>query len=143
MDIHTCRSIRQHSEGHGVCGCNHKPYTHLAPGKHASCRIVSCGLFHIAVNRHQRWNYRRTYSNSGRLGRIARNERAIDDCRDCRRVVLRRQPLVHLRHHHYRHKHTGMQVERQVSGERLSCFPRSLFSTLPLRFHGQRDNLRL
>ena len=111
LDIHSCRSVCQRCQDYwrGRRHCK----SHAVGSSRQSCiaRTLSCHLLHKPLHRHKRWHHRSFGAYRRRPGSVHRYERCSHDCRRGGRSVLRRQPLVHLRHNHCRHQHSGLQHE--------------------------------
>ena len=65
-------------------------------------------LRHLPLHRNERRHRRCPRAHRPRTLRTARPARGVYRGRRHRRRLLRRQPLVHLRHHHRRHTHSGL-----------------------------------
>ena len=121
MDIRPRRSVRAKRQADG----SHRRHGESDPaypaGQPAAGGYLHSRLFHIPVYRHQRGDYRRAYSGGGGAGGENRHRPALYGSHRGGRLVLRRQPLVHIRHHDCIHKDAGLRYAGQVQSKFHDC----------------------
>ncbi len=125
MGLHSRRCVRYGRQGNR--GCRSHRLARSAGISRRVCRAdyLLRGLFHLALNRNIRGDGRRTHPARCGNSRGSRRQCGFLCCRSAWRSVLRRQPVVHIRHHNRRNTLSGVQYGRQVQGKSLDCATRS------------------
>ncbi|CDC99745.1 unknown [Alistipes sp. CAG:268] len=142
LDLRTGGRLRRVGPEHGCRGCHGRSDAAPAAGASAPGRTVPGLLLHLPVGRHLRGNDRGAGPRG--CGAFVRDgdERGLADGHRRGRRLLRRQPLVHLRHDDRRNPHTGVRPARQVPCQCAHCGPGGRGDAVGLSADGQRSRCR-